>query len=182
VSTAILGAACSAATEGDPESVSPSTTRQVPLGNPGTVVAPTSTTEPAELSLSVETVVALLAACSPGDELVGPCRCALGRMEGNLDDGDIVVFEDRFSGRNEFSPELAAALVDCAGAPAPQAWSAASRNTFVTQCMKGSDRLRDLCTCASARAEQVIPEVRIRAYSESKGVAPDFVDLINDCI
>ncbi|MFT5531679.1 MAG: hypothetical protein ACI91O_001708 [Candidatus Poriferisodalaceae bacterium] len=180
----IVSVACSggATDNATPVTDPPRTTQQVPLGNPGTLVAPASTTAPQEFTLSVETVVAILNSCAPDAELVGACRCALDRIEGNLADGDIVVFEDRFSGRNEFSPELAAALTDCSEAPPVQAWSSASVNTFVVQCMRDNERLRDLCLCASERAEEILPEARIREYGESNDMVPNFVELINGCI
>ena len=184
VAVAILAGACSS-TEGSgaSDNAGESTaTTEIELGNPGTLVAPTSTTEVRRFSLSIETAVAFLDSCAVDSSLVGGCHCALGRLGNNLDDNGLRVFEDRFAGRNEFGPEVAAALIDCGDAPRPAEWSTESVELFVTECIKGSERLRDICTCSTARAQDVIPQARISEYVESNLVAPGFVQLINLCI
>lgn len=184
VAVALLAGACSSTEDsGAPDSGGESTaTTEIELGNPGTLVAPTSTTAVGRYSLSIETAVAFLDSCAADSSLVGGCHCALGRLDQNLDDNGLRVFEDRFAGRNEFGPEVAAALADCEGAPRPAGWSAESIDLFVTECIKGSERLRDICTCSTARAQDIIPQARISEYAESNQVVPGFVQLINLCI
>lgn len=149
---------------------------------PGTLLAPTSSTEPPVFRLPIEAVVAFLDACAVEPGLVGPCQCAGDRLDRNLTDEELQIFEDRFSGRNEFGPELAAALADCQRQGVPAAWSSASVQRFVNECAMGSDRLLALCQCAVGRAEEIVPEARLGDFIESTGVRPGFVELINDCL
>ena len=151
-------------------------------GNPGTLVAPTTTTEAPLFRLGIDATVAFLDACVADDSLTGPCHCASGRLESGFSDGDLVVFEDRLTGLNDFSPEVAAALVDCRDATAPAEWSTTSAQRYVAGCTKGEGRLEDLCRCSVNRAQDVIPEARIGEFLESPTVQPNLVDFINTCI
>lgn len=148
--------------------------------NPGTAVPRPA--RPLGATISVETVVALLDACVTDDDLYGPCHCAATRLQANFSETDIEVFEDRFRGQNQFTPEVAAALNDCQRDEPPAAWSAASRSAFVAGCTKGSDRLADACVCAVDRGQRIVPESRIADFVASDDVVPGYVELINDCL
>ena len=184
VVVSLLAAACSGgAGDGAADPAAPtSDNRPENIGNPGTLVAPTTTTEAPEFLLPIAPTVAFLDACIADAGLVGPCHCASERLGNSFSQGDLVVFEDRLSGRNEFSPEVAAALVDCRGAAAPAAWSPATVETYMAGCTKGSVRLEDLCRCSVSRAQDVIPETRVAEYLAADDVEPALVDLINVCI
>jgi hypothetical protein len=151
-------------------------------GNPGTLVAPTTTTEPPPFLLPVEPTVAFLDACIADAGLIGPCHCAAERLGDSFSADDLVVFEDRLAGRNEFSPEVAAVLVDCRGAAAPPEWSVASVERYVTECTKGAPELEDLCRCSVNRAADVVPEARLEDYLAADEAVPSLVDLINTCL
>ena len=156
-----------------------------PLGNPGTLAPPIvpgtgDTGEPG--LLGVELLIAFMDACVADAGLVGPCHCAADRIEGGLTSVDLEVFEDRMEGGLEFSPELAAALVDCREAGPPPDWSDAQQQTYLDACSAGSDRLRGLCACSLARAQDVVPAHRLTEFLASNDVRPDVVDFINLCL
>ena len=164
---------------------------EAPLGNPGTLVPPTvpgtggtggtgGTREPG--LLGIEPLIAFMDACVADAELVGPCHCAADRIEGGLTSVDLEVFEDRMEGGLEFSPELAAALVDCREAGPPPDWSDAQQQTYLDACSAGSDRLRGLCACSLARAQDVVPVHRMTDFLASNDVRPDVVEFINICL
>ncbi len=152
------------------------------LGNPGTLVPPTVTVDGAPGLLAIEPLIAFMDACVADAGLVGPCHCAADRMEGSLTDIDLEVFEDRMSGALEFSPELAGALVDCREAGPPPGWSDAQRQTYLDACSAGSDRLRSLCACSLARAQDVIPAHRLNEFLASNEIQPGIVDFLNLCL
>ncbi|MDG2112943.1 MAG: hypothetical protein P8N02_10060 [Actinomycetota bacterium] len=186
VVVAIVAVACSGGDDGAAPGTASSSEAGADIpdntGNPGTLVAPTTTTEAPEFLLPIAPTVAFLDACIADAGLVGPCHCASERLGNSFTQGDLVVFEDRLGGRNEFSPEVAAALVDCRDAGPPAAWSAETIDTYVARCSKGSPRLTDLCRCSVSRAQDVIPEIRLSDYLASDDVEPNLVDLINICI
>ncbi len=158
---------------------------QVPLGNPGTLAPPTvrgtgGTGEPG--LLGVEPVIAFMDACVADAGLVGPCHCAADRIEGGLTSVDLEVFEDRMEGGLQFSPELAAALVDCREAGPPPGWSAAQQQTYLDACSAGLDRMKGLCACSLARAQDVVPAHRLTEFLASNEVRPDVVEFINLCL
>lgn len=152
------------------------------LGNPGTLAPPTVTGTAAAGLLAIEPLAAFMDACVAEAGLVGPCRCAADRMEGSLTAIDLEVLEDRMSGALEFSPELAAVLVDCREAAPPPEWSHAQRQTYLDACSAGSDRLRSLCACSLARAQDVVPAHRLNDFLASNEVQPGIVDFINLCV
>lgn len=152
------------------------------LGNPGTLAPPTVPGTTAPGLLAIEPLVAFMDACAADAGLVGPCHCAADRMEGSLTAIDLEVFEDRMSGALEFSPELAAALVDCREAAPPPAWSTARQQMYLDACSAGSDRLRSLCACSLARAQEVVPAHRLDDFLASNEVQPGIVDFINLCV
>ena len=152
------------------------------LGNPGTLAPPTVPGTGAPGLLAIEPLVAFMDACVADAGLVGPCHCAADRMEGSLTAIDLEVFEDRMSGALEFSPELAAALVDCREAAPPPAWSAARQQTYLDACSAGSDRLRSLCACSLARAQEVVPAHRLNDFLASNEAQPGIVDFMNLCL
>ena len=158
------------------------TDADVLLGNPGTLVPPTVTVDGAPALLAIEPLIAFMDACVGDAGLIGPCHCAAGRIEGSLTVIDLEVFEDRMSGALEFSPELAGALVDCREAPPPPGWSDAQRQTYLDACSAGSDRMRSLCACSLARAQEVIPAHRLNDFLVSNEVQPGFVDFLNLCL
>ena len=187
IAIAVLAVACSGGGDNDDASVSSSvegatTTQVANPGNPGTLLPPTTTTIAPEFLLPVAPTVAFLDACIADISLVGPCHCASSRLEAGFSEGDIVVFEDRLRGLNDFSPEVAAALVDCREATPPAPWSDETVDRYVAGCIKGADRLLDLCRCSARRAQDVIPEVRVDDYLAADDVTPSLVDLINTCI
>lgn len=151
-------------------------------GNPATLVPPITTTEAPQFRLPVEPLVAFLDGCIIENGLVGPCHCAGERLERDFDRTEMVIFEDRLSGRNEFAPEIAGSLVECRDAAPPAAWSGASIDVYIDACTKGSDRLADLCRCSTGRAQNVIPEDRLADFLASEEVQPNLVDLINTCL
>ncbi len=190
LTVALLGAlvavllGCSAAdsaatdTNGDSNST-------VVLGNPGTLVPPTtqpSTDEQAENLLPIETIVAFLDACVADSGLVGPCHCAADRLEGSFTPQDIEIFEDRITGQLEYPPQVASDLVSCQNASPPAAWDETMRRSYVAECAKGADQLTDLCMCSLMRAQDVIPGDRLAEYLASVEARPDFADLINRCV
>lgn len=183
----ILATACSSG-DGDGEAdsgeptASPASTLLANPGNPGTLVAPTTTTEAPEYALAIEPTVGFLDACIVDAGLLGPCHCAAERLQTSFSSGELVVFEDRLTGRNEFSPEVAAVLVDCREAPAPPAWERPTVDRYVAACTKGSERLEELCRCSARRAQDVVPEGRVDEYLATNDVTPSLVDLINTCI
>lgn len=140
------------------------------------------TTEAPQFLLPVSPLVAFLDACVVNAGLAGPCHCAGSRLQDSFSENDLIIFEDRLTGRNEFSPEVAAALVDCRDAPAPPAWSNNTVQLYVLGCTEGSSRLEELCRCSVSRAYDVIPEARVRDYLEANDTQPSLVDLINTCI
>ena len=151
-------------------------------GNPGTLVPPTVPGTSAPGLLAIEPLTAFMDACVADAGLVGPCHCAADRMEGSLTALDLEVFEDRMSGALEFSPELAGALVDCREAVPPPAWSDAQQQTYLDACSAGSDRLRSLCACSLARAQEVVPAHRLNDFLASNEIQPGIVDFINECV
>ena len=186
---ALVAVACSGrsgggdAADGSGTPSTPTTeSRPANTGNPGTLVAPTTTTEAPLFALGIDATVAFLDACVVDDSLTGPCHCASARLAAGFSDGDLVVFEDRLTGLNDFSPEVAAALVDCRDATAPTEWSTTSAQRYIAGCTKGEGRLDDLCRCSVDRAQDVIPEARIAEFLESSTVQPNLVDFINTCI
>ncbi len=152
------------------------------LGNPGTLAPPNVPGTGAPGLLAIEPLVAFMDACVADTGLVGPCHCAADRMEGSLTAIDLEVLEDRMSGALEFSPELAGALVDCRDAAPPPAWSAAQQQTYLDVCSAGSDRLRSLCACSLARAQEVVSAHRLNDFLASNEVQPGIVDFINLCL
>jgi hypothetical protein len=152
------------------------------LGNPGTLAPPTVPGTGAPGLLAIEPLVAFMDACVADAGLVGPCHCAADRMEASLTAIDLEVFEDRMSGALEFSPELAAALVDCREAALPPEWSDAQRQTYLDACSAGSDRLRSLCACSLARAQEVVPAHRLNDFLASNEIQPGIVDFMNLCL
>ena len=152
------------------------------LGNPGTLVPPTAPGTSAPGLLEIEPLTAFMDACVADAGLVGPCHCAASRMEGSLTALDIEVFEDRLSGALEFSPELAEALVDCREAAPPPAWSDAQQRTYLDACAVGSDRLKSLCACSLARAQEVVPAHRLNDFLTSNETQPGMVDFIGLCL
>ena len=168
--------------------VAPATTRNgatdadLPLGNPGTLAPPTDPGDGAPGLLGIEPLIAFMDACVADAGLVGPCHCAADRMEGNLTAIDLEVFEDRMSGALEFSPDLASALVDCREAGPPAQWTDAQQQAYLNECSAGSDRLRSLCACSLARAQDVVPAHRLGHFMASTEVQPDIVDFINLCL
>lgn len=155
---------------------------EVVLGNPGTLVPPTVPGDRAPELLAIDPLIAFMDACVGDAGFVGPCHCAADRMEGSLTALDLEVLEDRMTGELEFSPELAGALVGCRDAAAPPAWSDAQRQTYLDACADGSDRMRSLCACSLARAEEVVPARRLADFLASSEVRPDVVDFINLCL
>lgn len=155
---------------------------EVPLGNPGTLAPPTQPDTAGAGLLAIEPLTAFMDACVTDAGLVGPCHCAAARMEGSLGAIDLVVFEDRMTGALEFSPELASALVDCRDAPPPPEWSQARQQLYLDECSAGSDRLKSLCACSLARAQDVVPAHRLGDFLASTEVQPDIVDFINECV
>ncbi len=186
VAISALATGCSFGSSEDPESTddgsSETQAAPTPTGNPGTLVPPTTTTEAPVFALSIAPTVAFLDACIADDTLVGPCHCAGERLESNFFEGDLIVFEDRLTGRNEFSPEVAAALVDCRDAGAPPPWPQELTERYVLACTQGSDRLADLCRCSAFRAQDVIPGDRLEEFLVADDVRPGFVELINTCL
>ncbi|MCY3609251.1 MAG: hypothetical protein OXG57_12520 [Acidimicrobiaceae bacterium] len=152
------------------------------LGNPGTLAPPTVPGTGAPGLLAIEPLAAFMDACVADAGLVGPCHCAADRIEGSLTAIDLEVFEDRMSGALEFSPELAAVLVDCREAAPPPAWSNAQQQTYLDACSAGSDRLRSLCACSLARAQEVVPAHRLNDFLASNEVQPGIVDFLNLCL
>ena len=150
--------------------------------NPGTLVRPTVPGTGPPALLAIEPLAAFMDACVADAGLVGPCHCAADRIEGSLTVIDLEVFEDRMSGALEFSPELAGALVDCREAGPPPAWSDAQQHTYLDACSAGSDRLRSLCACSLARAQEVVPAHRLDDFLASNEVQPGIVDFINLCV
>ena len=155
---------------------------EVVLGNPGTLVPPTVPADRVPALLAIDPLIAFMDACVADAGLVGPCHCAADRMEGSLTALDLEVLEDRMTGALEFSPELAGALVDCREAAAPPAWSDAQRQTYLDACAGGSDRMRSLCACSLARAEEVVPAHRLGDFLASNEARPSVVDFINLCL
>ena len=152
------------------------------LGNPDALVSPTAPGTGAPGLLAIEPLTAFMDACVADAGLVGPCHCAADRIEGSLTVIDLEVFEDRMSGALEFSPELAGALVDCREAAPPPGWSDAQRQTYLDACSAGSDRLRSLCACSLARAQEVVPAHRLNDFLASNEVQPGIVDFLNLCL
>ncbi len=150
--------------------------------NPGTLVRPTVPGTGAPGLLAIEPLIAFMDACVADAGLVGPCHCAADRIEGSLTVIDLEVFEDRMSGALEFSPELARALVDCREAGPPPGWSDAQRQTYLDACSAGSDRMRSVCACSLARAQEVIPAHRLNDFLASNEVQPGTVDFLNLCL
>lgn len=153
-----------------------------PLGNPGTLAPPTQPADGGSGLLAIEPLAAFMDACVAGSGLVGPCHCAAGRMEANLTEIDLVVLEDRMTGALEFSPELASVLVECRDAAPPPAWSGAQQQQYLDACSAGSDRLKSLCACSLARAQEVVPAHRLDEFLASTEVQPGIVDFINLCV
>lgn len=180
----LLGiAACSATViEVEPTGDQGLTDADGSLGNPGTLVPPTVPGTSAPGLLAIEPLTAFMDACVADVGLVGPCHCAADRMEGSLTALDLEVFEDRMSGALEFSSELAGALVDCREAAPPPAWSDAQQQTYLDACSAGSDRLRSLCACSLARAQEVVPAHRLNDFLASNEIQPGIVDFINECV
>ncbi|WP_419854316.1 hypothetical protein [Candidatus Poriferisodalis sp.] len=168
--------------------VEPATTGSGPagadagLGNPGTLAPPTVPGTGAPGLLAIEPLIAFMDACVADAGLVGPCHCAADRIEGSLTVIDLEVFEDRMSGALEFSPELAGALVDCREAGPPPEWSDAQRQTYLDACSAGSDRMRSLCACSLARAQEVVPAHRLNDFLASNEIQPGIVDFLNLCL
>jgi len=168
--------------------VEPATTGSGPtdadagFANPGTLARPTVPGTGASGLLAIEPLIAFMDACVADAGLVGPCHCAADRIEGSLTVIDLEVFEDRMSGALEFSPELAGALVDCREAAPPPAWSDAQQQTYLDACSVGSDRLRSLCACSLARAQEVIPAHRLDDFLASNEIQPGIVDFMNLCL
>ncbi len=152
------------------------------LSNPATLVPPTTSGADAPPLMAIEPLVAFMDACVAGADLVGPCHCAARRMEGGLAVADLEVLEDRMSGALEFPPELATALVDCREAAPPPAWPDARQQQYLNACSAGSDRLKSLCACSLARAQQVVPAHRLGDYLASNEVQPAIAEFINQCI
>ena len=165
-----------------PNSVAGDVGTDSPLGNPGTLAPPTQPAAAGSGRLGIETLAAFLDACVADSGLVGPCHCAAGRMEGSLTEIDLVVLEDRMSGALEFSPELASVLIDCREAAPPPAWSAAQQQQYLDACSAGSDRLKSLCACSLARAQEVVPAHRLGEFLASNEVQPGIVEFINLCV
>ena len=158
------------------------TDSDAPLGNPGTLVPPSVGGTEAPQLLEIEPLTAFMDACVANDGLVGPCHCAADRMEASLTALDLEVFEDRMSGALEFSPELAAVLVECREAVTVPAWSDTQRQTYLDACSAGSDRLRSLCACSLARAQDVVPAHRLDDFLASNEVQPGIVEFLNLCL
>lgn len=152
------------------------------FGNPGTLAPPTVPGTGAPGLLAIEPLIAFMDACVADAGLVGPCHCAADRIEGSLTVIDLEVFEDRMSGALEFSPELAGALVDCREAGPPLEWSDAQRQTYLDACSAGSDRMRSLCACSLARAQEVVPAHRLNDFLASNEIQPGIVDFLNLCL
>ena len=180
----LLGiAACSATVvEVEPADGAGGSGTGVQLGNPGTLAPPTQPATGGSGLLAIEPLTAFMDACVAGPGLVGPCHCAATRMEGSLTAIDLVVFEDRMTGALEFSPELASALVDCRDAAPPPEWSQARQQLYLDECSAGADRLKSLCACSLARAQDVVPVHRLGDFLASTEVQPDIVDFINECV
>lgn len=162
-----------------------STVASVPLGNPGTLVPPTTVpddTGQTVVDLPIGHIVAFLNACAADSGLVGPCHCAASRLSDSFTIEDIDIFEDRITGRLEYPPQVAAALASCQNAPAPTEWGDATRQYYMRACTKGSALLEDPCTCSVARAQDVIPADRLDEFIATPEVRPDFTDLINLCL
>ncbi len=168
--------------------VEPATTGSGPadadavFDNPGTLVRPTVPGTGAPGLLAIEPLIAFMDACVADAGLVGPCHCAADRIEGSLTVIGLEVFEDRMSGALEFSPELARALVDCREDGPPPGWSDAQRQTYLDACSAGSDRMRSLCACSLARAQEVVPAHRLNDFLASNEVQPGIVDFLNLCL
>ncbi len=168
--------------------VEPATTGSGPtdanagFDNPGTLVRPTVPGTGAPGLLAIEPLIAFMDACVADAGLVGPCHCAADRIEGSLTVIDLEVFEDRMSGALEFSPELAGALVDCREVAPLPGWSDAQRQTYLDACSAGSDRMRSLCACSLARAQEVVPAHRLNDFLASNEVQPGIVDFLNLCL
>ncbi len=154
----------------------------VPLGNPGTLVPPTVSGVDGPELLAIEPLIAFMDACISDAGLIGPCHCAAGRIEQGFDIIDLEIFEDRMSGALEFSPEIASSLVDCREADPLPPWPQQLREAYLAECTANSDRLRDLCVCSFARAQDVVPAHRLGDFLESNEVRPDLVDFINLCL
>ena len=150
--------------------------------NPGTLARPTAPGTGAPGLLEIEPLIAFMDACVGDASLVGPCHCAADRIEGSLTVIDLEVFEDRMSGALEFSPELAGALVSCREAGPPPGWSDAQRQAYLDACSAGSDRLRSLCACSLARAQEVVPAHRLNDFLASNEVQPGIVGFLNLCL
>ena len=175
--------ACSATViEVEPTGAQDSTDADGSPGNPGTLAPPTVPGTGAPGLLAIEPLAAFMDACVADAGLVGPCHCAADRMEGSLTAIDLEVFEDRMSGALELSPELAAVLVDCREAAPPPAWSNAQQQAYLDACSAGSDRLRSLCACSLARAQEVVSAHRLNEFLASNEVQPGIVDFINLCL
>ena len=181
----VLGVAACSATVVEvipPTSVAGEAGTDALLGNPGTLAPPTEPTVAGSGLLAIEPLTAFLDACVADSGLVGPCHCAAGRMEGSLTEIDLVVLEDRMSGALEFSPELASVLVDCREAAPPPAWSGAQQQQYLDACSAGSDRLKSLCACSLARAQEVVAAHRLGDFLASTEVQPGIVDFVNLCV
>ena len=154
----------------------------VPPGNPGTLVPRPATGVNEPEVLAIEPLIAFLDACVADAGLIGPCHCAAGRIERGFDTIDLEIFEDRMSGALEFAPEIASSLVDCREADPAPAWPQQLREAYLADCAQGSDRLRSLCACSLARAQEVVPVHRLGEFLDSNEVRPDLVDFINLCL
>ena len=153
-----------------------------PVGNPGTLAPPTQPAASGSGLLAVEPLIAFMDACVADAGLAGPCHCAADRIESSLTAIDLVVFEDRMTGALEFSPDLASVLVDCRDAPAPPAWSPSRQQLYLDECSAGSDRLKSVCACSLARAQDVVPAHRLGDFLASAEVQPAIVDFVNLCV
>ncbi len=161
------------------------TTTSIFLGNPGTLVPPTTEPPPnanADNLLPIETVVAFLDACVADSGLVGPCHCAAKRLDASFTPEDIQVFEDRITGQLEYPPQVAVDLVTCRQEPPPPPWDETMRQNYVRECAKGSELLVELCKCSLGRAQDIVPAGRLGEYLVAIDARPDFADLINLCL
>ena len=149
--------------------------------NPGTLATQTTDVK-GEYLLDIGVTVAFLDACISDSGLVGPCHCASELLIYDVDATDIAGLEDRISAFNDFPPELAGLLVECRGKERPPLWSAATKETYINACTKGSSRLVDLCRCSAFRAADVIPEDRLPEFLAASDLRPNMVDLINTCL
>ncbi len=161
------------------------TTTSIFIGNPGTLVSPTTDPPPHASTgnlLPIETVVAFLDACVADSGLVGPCRCAAERLDTSFTPQDIQIFEDRITGQLEYPPQVAADLVTCRQEQPPSPWNEEMRQSYVSECSKGSGPLVEPCMCSLERAQDIIPADRLDEYLTAIDVRPDFTALINLCI